>query len=81
MELWTSATDEGSDEDFMWCNGNTSVNIKEVNWKGGQPNVADGNCAFVQFSNSSANLTTFSLGDCTKKKKFLCEVYVLTKSF
>lgn len=76
VEHWTSATDEGSDGNFVWCNGKTSVNMNELNWKGGEPNLAHGNCAFVQFSNSSANWTTFSLGDCAQKKRFICEVKV-----
>jgi hypothetical protein len=74
IEHWTSAKNAGPDGSMMWCNGKTSVQIKQVNWKGGQPNLSDGNCVFVQFSNISANLTTFSLGDCAQERKFICEV-------
>jgi hypothetical protein len=74
VEHWTSASGDSSGGNFMWCNGNISLDIKETNWKDGQPKFADGKCVFVQFSNSSANRTTFSLGDCTQKRKFLCEV-------
>jgi hypothetical protein len=75
-ELWTSATDEGFDDNYVWCNGRSNMDVRQVNWKsGGQPNSLDGNCVFVQFSNQSANLTTFSLGDCTQKRKFMCEVF------
>jgi len=76
VEHWTSAMGEDSGGNWMsWCNGKISLNVKETNWKGGKPHFADGRCVFVQFSNSSANLTTFSLGDCTQKRKFLCEVF------
>jgi hypothetical protein len=78
VEHWTSATaGGGADGNLMWCNGKTSLNIQETNWKSGQPNLADGKCVFVQFSNRTANLTTFSLGDCAQKRKFLCEVITL----
>jgi hypothetical protein len=79
VEHWTSATaGGGADGNLMWCNGKTSLNIQETNWKSGQPNLADGKCVFVQFSNRTANLTTFSLGDCAQKRKFLCEVITLS---
>jgi hypothetical protein len=74
VEHWTSAKDDAPDGKLVWCNGNTSLNTKKVSWKGDQPNLADGNCVFVQFSNTTANLTTFSLGDCDQKRKFICEV-------
>jgi Lectin C-type domain len=74
VEHWTSAKDVNNKGNLKWCNGKTSVNLQETNWKGGKPVLADGNCVFVQFSNSTANQTTFSLGDCDQKKKFLCEV-------
>jgi Lectin C-type domain len=73
-EHWTSAKDDAPEGTFVWCNGNASVNMQETNWKGGQPKLADGKCVFVQFSNRTANLTTFSLGDCDQKRKFICEV-------
>jgi len=74
IEHWTSAKTVGPDASMMWCNGKQSVDSKQVNWKAGQPKLADGNCVFVQFSNSSANLTTFSLGDCAQERKFICDV-------
>jgi hypothetical protein len=77
IEHWTSAKTDGPDGSMMWCNGNTSVEINQVNWKAEQPKLVDGNCVFVQFSNSSANLTTFSLGDCAQERKFICEVYLI----
>jgi hypothetical protein len=77
VEHWTSAKDGVTEGNWKWCNGDTSVNIQETNWKGGQPNAADGECMFVQFSNRTANLTTFSLGDCAQKKRFMCEVITL----
>jgi hypothetical protein len=74
VEHWTSASGENSGGKLMWGNGKTSLNIEETNWKVGQPNLADGKCVFVQFSNETANRTTFSMGDCAQKRKFLCEV-------
>jgi Lectin C-type domain len=74
IEHWTSVTDEGSAGNFMWCSNKTFLDMKYVNWKSGQPNNADGHCAFVQFSEKSANQSTFSMGDCTQKRKFICEV-------
>jgi hypothetical protein len=75
IEHWTSAKTANLDGSLMWCNGKTSLENNQVNWKGGeQPKLADGNCVFVQFSKSSANLTTFSLGDCAQERKFICEV-------
>jgi hypothetical protein len=73
VEHWTSASGDSSGSNLMWGNGKT-LNIQETNWKAGQPNLADGKCVFVQFSNKTANLTTFSMGDCAQKRKFLCEV-------
>jgi hypothetical protein len=74
VEHWTSATGDAPENNLAWCNGKKSLDMKEVNWKGGQPIVADGNCVFVQFSNKTSNETTFSLGNCTQKRKFICEV-------
>jgi hypothetical protein len=74
IEHWTSAKTDGPDGSMIWCNGKKSVDTAQINWKAEQPNLADGNCVFVQFSNSSANLTTFSLGDCAQERKFICEV-------
>ena len=76
IEHWTSAKTDGPDGSMIWCNGKKSVDATQVNWKAEQPKLADGNCVFVQFSNSSANLTTFSLGNCAQEKKFICEVYL-----
>jgi len=73
VEHWTSASGDSSGGNLMWGNGKT-LNIQETNWKVGQPNFTDGKCVFVQFSNKTANLTTFSMGDCAQKRKFLCEV-------
>jgi hypothetical protein len=50
--------------------------VKEVNWKSGQPNTADGHCIFVQFSEKSANQTFVSMGDCSQKRKFICQVII-----
>jgi hypothetical protein len=74
VEHWTSAKDGGTRGIFEWCSEKVSVNMQETNWKGSKPKLADGKCVFVQFSNTTANLTTFSLGDCAQEKKFLCEV-------
>lgn len=74
VEHWTSATDEGSGGNFMWCSNKTFLNMKDVNWKIGQPNSADGHCAFVNFSMKSANQSFVSMGDCAQKRKFICEV-------
>jgi hypothetical protein len=77
IEYWTSATDIGTKGSFMWCNGESSLETTEANWKNGKPNNADGHCLFIQFSNETADNTTVSLGDCNQKKKFLCEVNTL----
>jgi Lectin C-type domain len=74
IEHWTSGKDGITEGNLKWCNGNMSLNVQETNWKGGKPNLANGKCVVVQFSNTTANLTTFSLGDCTQKRKFICEV-------
>jgi hypothetical protein len=80
VEHWTSASGDSSGGNLMWGNGKT-LNIQETNWKVGQPNLADGKCVFVQFSNKTANLTTFSMGDCAQKRKFLCEVITFNFKF
>lgn len=71
VEHWTSAAGQGN---LKWCNGETSV--KEANWKNGVPNIADGQCLFIVFSNNIASQTTVSLGDCNQKRKFICEVKI-----
>jgi len=73
-EQWTSGTDAGSDDNYFWCPGTKSFSENDVNWKLGQPNSADGDCVFVQFSNKSANSSTYSSGICTEEKYFICEV-------
>jgi hypothetical protein len=80
IELWTSGTDKGYDSKHVWCSSKNILNMKEVNWKSGQPNSADGHCMFVQFSNKSANQTFVSMGDCSQKRKFVCQVCKLFKS-
>jgi hypothetical protein len=79
-EYWTSATEVGTDGSFVWCNGETTLDTNETNWKNGKPNNADGHCLFIEFSNETANLTTVSLGDCNLKRKFVCEVNPYTVS-
>jgi hypothetical protein len=74
IELWTSGTDRGYDGNYVWCSSKNFLNTKEVNWKSGQPKTADGHCMFVQFSNKSANQTFVSMGDCSQKRKFICQV-------
>jgi hypothetical protein len=73
VELWTSGTDKGYDGNYVWCSSENFLNMKEVNWKSGQPNSADGHCMFVQFSNKSSNQTSVSMGDCSQKRKFICQ--------
>jgi len=77
IEHWTSGTDRGYDGNHVWCSTKNFLNMKEVNWKKGQPNSADGHCMFVQFSNKSANQTFVSMGDCSQKRTFVCQVILL----
>jgi len=74
IEHWTSGTDRGYDANHVWCSTKAFLNMKEVNWKSGQPNTADGHCTFVQFSDKSANQTFVATGDCSQKRKFICQV-------
>jgi hypothetical protein len=74
VEHWTSGTDDGADGKYMWCGSKLFLNMQDINWESGQPKSADGNCIFVQLSDKSANKTYFSTGDCTQKRKFICEV-------
>jgi hypothetical protein len=74
IEHWTSGTDRGYNAKHVWCNSKNFLNMKEVNWKSGQPNLADGHCMFFQFSDKSANQTFVSMGDCSEKRKFICQV-------
>jgi hypothetical protein len=76
IEHWTSGTDRGYDANYVWCSTKNFLNMTEVNWKSGQPNSADGHCMFVQFSNKSANQTSVSMGDCSQKRKFICQVMI-----
>lgn len=76
MDLWTSATDIGSAEYYMWCAGMTDLKHEDVNWKNGKHNSADGDCAFLQFSNSSANESVYALGKCDEKRYFVSEVSI-----
>lgn len=74
IDHWTSGTDEGYDNNHVWCSTKNLVNMKEVNWKSGQPKIADGHCMFVKYSDKSANQTFVSMGDCSQKRKFICQV-------
>jgi hypothetical protein len=76
IEHWTSGTDRGYDGSHVWCSTKNFLNMKDVNWKSGQPNTADGHCIFAKFSNKSSNETFVSMGDCTQKRKFICQVIV-----
>jgi hypothetical protein len=73
-DLWTSGTDNGCEGKYTWCNGKKELDHDKVNWLGGKPSSADGDCIFAQFSNKSANASTISLGNCVEKKSFVCEV-------
>jgi len=75
IDFWTSATDVGCDDKYLWCSGSKDFNHDEVNWKDEQPKSADGDCVFLQFSNTSVNLSTYSLGSCAEEKRFICEVF------
>jgi len=73
-DYWTSGTDVGLDDSYFWCANMTAFEHPNVNWKNGQPVAADGDCVFVQFSNVSANASSYALGNCEEKKSFVCEV-------
>jgi hypothetical protein len=75
-ELWTSAS--GSLDNYMWCVNGNLLDQATLNWKSGQPSASDGNCVHVQFSNTSAHLTTYAIGQCADEKNFVCEVSKLS---
>jgi hypothetical protein len=75
-ELWTSAS--GSLDNYVWCANGNLLDQATLNWKSGQPSASDGNCVHVQFSNTSAHLTTYAIGQCADKKNFVCEVFKLS---
>jgi hypothetical protein len=76
IEYWTSGTDQGCDDTYLWCAGKKEINFvhKEVNWRNSQRNSADGDCTFVKFSNKNANDSTYALANCAQQKQFICEV-------
>jgi len=73
MDLWTSGSNFGTD-DYSWAAGKKPFKQSDLNWKSGQPKKTDGDCVMLQFSNKSANASTFSLGNCAEEKFFTCEV-------
>jgi len=78
-DLWTSGSNFGTD-DYAWASGKKPLRQSELNWKSGQPKRTDGDCVFLQFSNQSANASTYSLGNCAEEKNFTCEVYLFDKT-
>jgi len=74
VDFWTSGSDAGVDGNYFWCSEMKEFKLNEVNWKSGQPNSADGDCVTVKFSNTSANMSTYSVGNCADEKLFVCEV-------
>jgi len=74
IDLWTSGMDYGCEGKYTWCNGMREVDHDKVNWLGGKPNSADGDCIFTRFSNKSVDASTIALGNCADEKNFLCEV-------
>lgn len=79
IELWTSGS-RSSDNKYAWCADDKKLDQSTINWKSGQPSSADGDCVSFQLSKFSANLSTFTMGQCTDQKRFVCEVFSLVKS-
>jgi len=76
FDLWTSGSNFGTD-DFAWASGKKPFKSSDLNWKSGQPKKADGDCVAINFSNQTANDSTFSLGNCADEKFFICEVKLI----
>jgi len=75
FDLWTSGSNFGTDE-YAWAAGKKLFQRNTINWKSDQPKTADGDCVSINFSNKTANESTFSLGKCAEEKYFTCEVLI-----
>jgi len=74
-DFWTSGTDNGCDNKFWWCSKNVKFKDNDVKWKSGEPS-ANGDCVYLQNRNTTDE-TYLVTDDCSKPKKFFCEVYII----
>lgn len=74
IDLWMSAS-RSSDKKYVWCTDGSEFDRISLNWKSGEPSNAGGECISVKFSKKSAHLTTYAMGQCAEKRKFVCEVF------
>jgi len=75
-EYWTSGLDAGCDGNFRWCSLDRAFLKKEVYWAPLEPNRKRGDCVVTNTSIAHRNSLLFT-ENCSVKKKFICEVYLL----
>jgi hypothetical protein len=75
-DYWTSGSDVGCDGNFKWCSVDRAFLKKEVQWGKGQPNLQRGDCVYTQLRSPGKNSSSLFTEDCSRKKKFICEVGV-----
>ncbi|XP_059486554.1 mucin-5AC-like isoform X2 [Neocloeon triangulifer] len=73
VDFWTSGTDKECDDWYRWCSIERDFLSRNVNWKSGEPNSNNGDCVSINFSNATANQSTFSVTNCSKELQFICE--------
>jgi hypothetical protein len=73
IDIWTSGTNKGCNDGFVWCSSNKTFIPTEINWKTGHPNIADG-CVYINFANKEANESALGVDHCAVEKAFACEV-------
>ncbi|XP_059474381.1 uncharacterized protein LOC132196029 [Neocloeon triangulifer] len=74
IDFWTSGSDKDCDGRYRWCSIERDFISRDVNWKSGAPDSIAGDCVSVNFSNTTANQSTYATNNCSKELLFICEV-------